>query len=206
MKSFRTFKDAPAAKDLADWLCVRGIPAEVTDTSAFFDPSFAHSILSTEWTVRIASADFTRATEALQHFYEQRLDRVPEDYYLFAFTDQELEEILMKPDEWGDLDYALAHHMLRARGKGITSEELHALRNKRYQALSMPETEETGNFVSWRYGLSILGGFIGSMIGWHLMNSHKILPDGKKVPRYPEAARAQGKRIFWLGIDSLRVA
>jgi hypothetical protein len=38
------------------------------------------------------------------------------------------------------------------------------------------------------------------MIGWHLMNSQKILPDGKKVARYPDAARMQGRRTFWLGI------
>ena len=189
-----------AAEDLAAWLCRRGINAEVSDTSAYFDPSFAHSVLSREWSVRIAPTDFTKASDELHHFYEQRLNLVPDDYYLFSFTDEELEEILRKPDEWGDLDYALANHMLHRRGKGLSDEQIHMLRAKRYESLSKPEVEEAGEFLTWGYVLSILGGFLGSLIGWHLMNSQKTLPDGKRLPRYPEAARAHGRRIFWLGI------
>jgi len=200
MELFRRFKDAPAAHDLADWLRLRGIQASVSDNSGYFDPSFAHSILSREWSVHIAAGDFTRATEELRHFYEQRLERVPADYYLFAFNDNELEDILIKPDEWGDLDYALARHILADRGKSWSDAELSDFRDRRYQSLSMPETEETGSYLAWGFTLSVVGGLIGSMIGWHLMNSHKILPDGKKVHRFTTATRAKGRYIFWLGI------
>jgi hypothetical protein len=200
MEIFRTFKDAPAAEDLASWLCRRGINAVVSDTSAYFDPSFAHSVLSREWSVRIPSADFTKASDELHHFYEQRLELVPVDYYLFSFTDAELEEILRKPDEWGDLDYALANNMLHRRGKGLSDEQIGMLRTKRYESLSKPEAEEAGKYLTWGYVLAVLGGFLGSLIGWHLINSCKTLPDGKKLPRYPDAARAHGRRIFWVGI------
>ena len=199
MEIFRTFKDRPAAEDLASWLNQQGVEATVSETRDF-DPSFAHSLLTREWSVRIALADFSRATEALQHFYEQRLDLVPPDYYLFGFTDAELEDIIRKPDEWGDLDYALARELLLRRGTGPDDEQIRLLRSKRYETLSKPENEESGSYLAWGYGLSIVGGFLGSLIGWHLMNSHKILPDGKKLPRYSESSRAHGKRIFWLGI------
>jgi len=200
MVPFRTFKDAPAAADLAEWLILQGIHSEVTDTSAYFDPSFAHSILTREWTVRIRSEDFTRAAEVLHHFYDQRLGSVPEDYYLFRFTDAELEDILSKPDEWGDLDYALARQILQTRGRSLPEEALQLLRKKRYEQLSSPERQAAGNIIAWGYVLAIGAGFIGSLIGWHLMNSRKILPDGKSVPRYTKAAALQGKRIFRLGL------
>ena len=197
---FRTFKDAPAAEDLAEWLRLQGIAAEVSDTSGYFDPSFAHSILSREWTVRIGAEDFTKAGAELRHFYDQRLSSVPDDYYLFAFSDAELEEILEKPDEWGDLDYALARHILQTRGRQLPDEALQALRLARYEALSRPEADPSGGMVTWGYVLAVFAGFIGSLIGWHLMNGRKILPDGKSVPRYTAAAAVQGRRIFRLGI------
>ena len=174
METFRTFKDAPAAEDLAQWLTDRGIKAVVVDTSVHFDPSFAYSILSKEWAVRIAAGDFTRAGEMLHHFYEQRLDGIPRDYYLFSFTDQELEEILRKPDEWGDLDYALAQHILQQRGRYVTDQELRELRDKRYETLSKPEEDSAGAFIGWGYGLSIAGGFIGSTLAETLVRADSL--------------------------------
>ncbi len=57
---------------------------------------------------------FTRAHAVLEAFYEKQLQEVDPDYYLFAFTDAELLDILSKPDEWGHFDYSgvklLSHH------------------------------------------------------------------------------------------------
>ena len=197
---FRTFKDAPAAEDLVAWLRLQDIDAELSNTSAYFDPSFAHSILSREWTVLIPAKDFTEATAALQHYYEQRLNAVPCDYYLYSFSNDELEAILARPDEWGDLDYALAREILDSRGLRYSDEQLASLRTARYEELSRPETERSGIVVLWGYVLSAIAGLIGSLVGWYLMHGRKTLPDGKTVPRYAAAATTHGRRIFWLGI------
>lgn len=200
MITYKTFKEPRAAEDLAFWLKRRGIEAEVYDTSANFDPSFANSIVSKELAVRINAGDFKKATELHRQFYRNRLQQIPQDYYLFSFTDSELIEILAKPDEWGDLDYILAQQILHDRGIEITDEHLEDLRNKRYEALSQPEEQDTGGNIVWGYGLSLAAGIIGSLIGWHLMSSLKTLPDGKTIYRYPPAARAHGRRIFQIGM------
>lgn len=199
-ETFRVFKDVHAATELAVWLNDRGIAAEVDDTSSPFDPTFANSILSKEWVVRILPTDFSAANDLLQQFYILRLNAVPKDYYLYSFSDEELKEILLKPDQWGDLDYVLAQEILASRGKSISPNELQALRDKRYQELSQPEEHDVPDFIAWGYILSLVGGLIGSLIGWHLMSAQKVLPDGKKVPRFSEKARTQGRRIFWLGL------
>jgi hypothetical protein len=200
METFRVFKDVYAAEELATWLNDRGVPAAVVDTSAPFDPSFANSILSKEWVVRIPPDDFSKAGELLQHFYALRLSAISKDYYLFSFSNEELDNILARPDEWGDLDYVLAQHILASRGLTVSEDQLRAFREKRYLELSKPEEQDAPDFILWGYGLSIVGGLIGSLIGWHLMSSHKILPDGKKVPRFAADTRRHGRRIFWLGL------
>jgi hypothetical protein len=200
METFRVFKDVNAAHDLAVWLKDRGVPVAVADTSPPFDPTFANSILSKEWAVRVAPEYFSEATELLYQHYSIRLHNIPADYYLYDFSDAELQEILLKPDEWGDLDYVLAQKILQSRGQSVSDEELETLRDQRYAELSKPEEEDATDFINWGYGLSVFGGFIGSLVGWHLMSSQKTLPDGNKVMRFSPTTRRHGRRIFRIGL------
>ena len=118
METFRTFKDEHPATDLAQWLQERGVEAQVADTSVSFDPSFSNSGLNKEWAVRIAPEDFSKAGNLLRDYYAAQVDAIPADYYLFEFSDEELMDILKKPDEWGDLDYVLARRYWRSAATG----------------------------------------------------------------------------------------
>ena len=90
--------------------------------------------------------------------------------------------------------------ILEKRGNGISNEELDSLSAQRYEELSKPESDDASSFIGLGYGLSLFGGLLGSLIGWYLMTSQKVLPDGKNLPRYAPKSRAHGKRMFWIGL------
>lgn len=199
MEEFRTFKSEVEAEDLAAWLCRRGIHAEVRNIAPRFDPSFANSVLSRGWAVELDASDFSRASESLHHFFDQRLSAVPPDYYLFGFSDAELYEILQKPDEWGDLDHALAGALLKERGLEFDAEDVRQLRAKRYTQLAEPDTILGSGWLIFGYLLSLTG-LLGALNGWYLEHGQKLLPDGRKVPRYTASVRKHGRYMFAIGV------
>ncbi|MBL4745664.1 MAG: hypothetical protein JKY08_04790 [Flavobacteriaceae bacterium] len=115
--------------------------------------------------------------------------------YLLQFTNEELYEILLKSDEWGDFDYSLAQKILIQRGKSIDHELLAALKKERIKDLSKPE-ENQKPWIIAGYIFAILGGFLGLIIGYSLMTSKKTLPDGQRINSYAEKDRKQGKYIL----------
>ena len=55
--------------------------------------------------IKVKGEDLEKAEELLKDIEEINVERLEKDYYLFAFSDSELIEILEKPDEWGHNDY-----------------------------------------------------------------------------------------------------
>lgn len=148
--------------------------------------------------IKIRQSDFKKANEILNKHFQITLDEIDKDYYLFQFSDKELYDIL-KPDEWGNIDYILAKQLLEKRGKSIDNEMLEALKEQRIIDLAKPEE----NQVTWiiaGYFFAIIGGLLGIIIGYSLMNSKKTLPNGVQVYSYNNKDRKHGKNIFYIGI------
>ena len=103
------------------------------------------------------------------------------DYYLLAFTDAELLEILSKPDEWGHFDYVLAKKLLVDRGYNITDALTQELKAQRLNGLAQYEDP----IMAGRGSPIGLGGLISSYI---VATHKKTLPDGRQVHAYSPAA------------------
>lgn len=67
---YRKFNDAHAAGELAQLLTAHGLVCELEDANSRFDPSFAYNQLSKDFRVKLAKADFGRADEVVQQYYE----------------------------------------------------------------------------------------------------------------------------------------
>ncbi|NHN26843.1 hypothetical protein FIA58_014250 [Flavobacterium jejuense] len=123
---------------------------------------------------------------------------MPEDYYLFSFSDKELIEIIHKKDEWNELDYLLAISLLENRGIEITEEAIEKAKNKRVSQLRKPEKSDSF-WIVIGYVFAMLGGLLGFIIGYVLLTQKKTLPNGERVFEYTASDRKHGKNILYVG-------
>ncbi|UZR97297.1 hypothetical protein [Chondrinema litorale] len=197
--TFRRFGNLEDANTLVEVLKTNNIEYEVEDASPTFDITFSNNKLLNEYYVKLKQTDFESTEKLLVDTSDISIEDLPKDYYLFDFTDEELIEILIKPDEWNAVDYKLSQQILISRGKQIDEEFISTLKKKRNEELSKPEKSNS----SWRnagYIFAFLGGLLGVFIGWHLATFKKTLPNGERVYVYSESDRKHGKYILIMGV------
>ncbi|MGI4821567.1 MAG: hypothetical protein ACRYFV_10195 [Janthinobacterium lividum] len=202
-RDFQTFASAEAAQPLLAALAQRSILARTAfdNGQLAFDPSFANNQLTSKFIVKLQLADFERGSQVLAELNAHAISQVDSCHYLFAFTDEELFDLLVKPDEWSAFDVALAGQLLRRRGRDISPDTLQLLRQHRVAELAQPDTyKDHKAWIMRGYISALLGGFFGILIGYQLYTHHKQLPDGRRVPAYSAPDRVHGLRIMVLGV------
>ena len=197
--TFHKYNDLAAAMELGIVLKENNVEYIMEDTSSSFDPSFSNSELIKEFRIKLKKEDFEKADILLQQIFKTEIDSIDKDYYLFNFTNEELMEIIVKRDEWGQFDFLLAQKLLKQRGKEVKSEEIESLRIDRIDELARPE-ESQKTWISLGYVFAFLGGVIAIFIGWHLSRYKKTLPNGERVYAYCPSDRNHGSKIFIIGI------
>lgn len=164
---FKKFTSLEQALEIKNLLNEYGIESLVADNVPPVDITFSGSTLNNQVEIQIKESDFEKANEVLEKNADLLITQIDKDYYLFSFSNQELYEILLKSDEWSEIDYALAQRILKERGEVIDEQKLNNLKNKRLTDLSKPE----GNQKTWiiaGYILAFLGGILGAVIGYFI--------------------------------------
>jgi len=199
-RDFQTFASTEAAQPLLAALERQGIAALTAfdNGQVAFDPSFANNQLTSKFTVKLALADFEQASQVLADLDKDALSQANPNHYLFNFADEELFDLLLKPDEWSSFDVALASQLLRKRGRDISPDTLRLLRQHRVAKLAQPDDDHS-IWVRSGYASALLGGLIGFFIGYHLYTHRNQLPDGRRVYAYSPKDRVHGVRIMVLG-------
>jgi hypothetical protein len=209
---FHTFSDKETADDFAEDLQKAGIDFKTESVPTMLDRVYIGESASASISIQLRAADFERAHAALSEYYKHLITHVDKDYYLFDFSDEELRDIIAKPDEWGYFDNQLAQKILADRGQGIDSATIKKLKEERIVELAKPEKDASGIIVLG-YSFLVLGlfflffmdagfaytpyGFIATLfIGTLLAFNKKVLPDGSKVFYYDANGRKQGKWII----------
>ncbi len=198
--TFKRFSNAEDANQLIELLKAQNISYAIEDASPGFDVTFANNNHDQEVHIKLKPEDFERTEELLlKREQELTTDDIPQGYYLLEFSNEELLEILMKPDEWSSIDYNLSQRILESRGKSIDPEFLETLRKKRIEELSEPEKSQK-NWIYAGYIFAFLGGLLGIFIGWHLLTFKKTLPNGERTYGYVESDRRNGRNILIIGL------
>ena len=200
--TFQKFNDVELAREIAERLKQNEIECLLEDSSKFFDPSFANNTIEPDISIKLRPEDFAPAHKALEDYYQKDLESVDKDYYLFEFTDEELIEIISRPDEWGYFDYQLAQKLLKDRGKEIKPEVAALLKTNRINELAKPDTTHK-YWIYIGYFFAIIGGLFGLIIGWTLAYFKKTLPNGQRVYAYREEERNHGTRMFLISCVSI---
>ncbi|OWP63220.1 hypothetical protein CDA63_10215 [Hymenobacter amundsenii] len=198
-QTYQRFPNATVAQPLLHLLHEHGFDYDTRLDQLPIDASFAFNETSRYFLVQLRAADFERAHTLELAAAEAQLADLPADYYLFSFRNEELLDVLGKPDEWNSLDVALAQRLLQDRGAAPGPETLEQLRQQRLQELARPEPRQS-RWVVAGYVLAIFGGVLSFFIGWHLYSHYRQLPNGERVPVFQAPDRAHGQRLMVLGI------
>ncbi len=186
---YQTFTNQEEAAELVDLLKENSIDYKVESSSGAFNPSFVFtpeiSVLISPLNVRLVNNLF--------------VSQAPNDYYLFDYSDAELQEIIEKKDEWNLFDYQMAQKILSDRGIVLDSAKMDSITSKRISELSQPDESQT-SWIIIGYALILAGAFPGIFIGYSIWKGKKILPNGKHVHRFSESDRTHGKWITWISI------
>ncbi len=197
--TYEKFATIPELKEFVELLDANTIPYELEDDVQIFDVSFANTNHNRDYRIKLYPEDFDRVNELRNSIADVELDEIDPDYYLFRFTNEELIDLISKQDEWSPFDYQLAQKILKDRGNEISSEKIHELKEQRMEELSEPE-KHNSFWIVLGYIFAILGGIIGLIIGWYIVSSKKVLPNGERVYTYSESDRKHGKIILIIGI------
>jgi|GEM_PF-149145 len=202
--TFRRFQVPEQAEETADLLRLHGIFADILDTAPAVDLTLTAGYGPITYDVSIPEKDFQKAEQLMQQRVKGELEAVAPDHYLYDFSDEELREVVFKSDEWSAFDFTLARKILRERGKPINQDEVEAMKQQRLNALAQPE-KNTPIWIFIGYGLALVGGFLGIIMGLLIWTMKKTLPNGNRVHTYTESDRRHGRNIFFIGIAMLVV-
>ncbi|TCJ18621.1 hypothetical protein EPD60_03730 [Flaviaesturariibacter flavus] len=191
--TYRSFDAPEFAEDLAEQLRRSGIEARTYRQRPVADAVIIGAGTDNLFLVQIPLADFDRANRLLEREALAPAS-LPEDYYLYSFTNEELTEVLERPEEWNALDLRLARQLLAERGAPANEEAIESTRRQRISAMRHPESISRGwTIASWI--LVVFLPVVALLYGIVLATLRKTLPDGSRVPSYNAAARAHGKAI-----------
>ena len=196
---YKKFYDSENVIQLAAFLNENGVPCSITEDRENLEAIYGKKTFKQQYTLNIKKADFEKAEELLLSQSRRQLETIDENHYLFSFTDQELYEILTKPDEWLEFDVLLAQKILKDRGNPVEEATVDRLKKERIQELAKPE-KENAVWIFLGYFFAFMGGLLGIFIGWQLRTYKKTLPNGERIYGYSMEYRNHGDRIVMIGI------
>jgi hypothetical protein len=197
--TYKKFHESEGAEALTQILKDNKIEFEVTEDRDSLDSLYGDRHLNRQIFVKVKKTDFSKVDAILATDSEKHLGTVGEEHYLYEFTEEELFDILSKPDEWSELDFQLAKKILKERGKEINNETIDLLRKQRINELAKPE-DSSKVWIYAGYLFALLGGLLGIFMGLALITTKKTLPNGQRVYTYSLEHRNHGTRILIIGI------
>ena len=113
---FRKISDQKLLNQLTDFLQKKEISYKV-------DRNETHT------EVQILNSEISHMESLLIEENELFIEKQQDDFYLQGFSDKELMDLLMEPENWSAIDYHNAIRILKDRGMTLTEEFLVRLRN-----------------------------------------------------------------------------
>ena len=207
--AFKRFHTAEQAAEIISLLQEHNIPTEYEEEVLLLDKVYLGQNFDQRHLVKIPADHFQQADALLKSLITVSPEDVEPDYYLLSFTTEELKEVIVKKDEWGDFDYALALKLLEKQGISYSAEQLRHFGNNRKETLSQPQDLP----VIWLLigylspGLLFapipypaIFSLIGIFMGAFVRLTKKTLPDGTRINAFSAKTRNHGTWMIMSGI------
>lgn len=204
--AFQSFYSEQEASVLSELFSQAGIDNMIVKGKPIVDELIVGQDMDNKIFLKIKSSDFNKANKILETQITNNISQLDSDHYLYSFSNEELFEILSKPDEWSKQDFLLAKRILHERGVTLSEKDVSDMTWKRLVEIGKPEKGSLF-WIAIGYILS-LGGLFGFFFGLAYLSAKKILPDGSRVYVYDESTRNHGRNILvisciFIGIDIL---
>jgi len=201
--TYQTFDDPALAEDVANTLKQNDVHYELKSFAPKIDVATMTSA-PLRYAIMAYGDDFNRINKLLEESAANDIEKIGKDYYLFAFTNEELLDVIEKADEWSAFDVMLAQKILKDKGQEISMEKMENIQQERIEELKKTEPSQK-NVIIAGYVFAFLGGLIGVFIGQYLAGYRKTLPNGEVVLAHSDSDRRHGKYIMTLGTVMLLV-
>jgi len=224
LHTFQEFENADDAQHMALLLQEHNIPSRVEKYNPLLDQNFIGKQYNEYVQLKLAPGDFERARQILIDATEIDMNTVDRHYMLFGLKNDELTDILAKPDEWGAYNYKLAQLILKERGVEISSSKTTELQQEHIAELSKQKSLDgtwivlcyVFSFIALLagiasrmsaltavYAISMFPCIVGIIVGWTVMRSMKTLPNGDRIITYDARSRMHARIIFFFSLFAL---
>ncbi len=215
---FQTYASQDDANSIAAKLLENGIAAEVLKATPQLGREIIGTTFADNFLLKIQPADFDKANAILYSDAPIDLALIEHDHPLRGMSNDELRQILTKPDEWGADNYRIAYSLLESKGLNPSAKELEELKKERKKEIgrtkSMNPTIVLVGYVmaltpAILWGLYYAGirlpffpgffgeilWFFGLIISFVMITAKTTLPDGNRVSTYTPVTRIHGMVI-----------
>jgi len=210
--NYRSYNDKAIALSVFERLSAAGLAVKWDDSEKQFDVFFSYNEFSNIYYIKLKQEDFKKADELLQAAILERGEIPEQDYYLYSFTNDELTDILKKPEEWSEFDIVWSKRILEQRGVTVNDEEIAEHRNEILTELRKPWKADKiwilAAIVLLIYGycffhIIIIG--CAFFMGLYITSSKKTLPGGERVIAFSPTDRLIGKIVMGAALLSFIV-
>ncbi|MEL7426212.1 MAG: hypothetical protein AAFN81_24680 [Bacteroidota bacterium] len=155
-ETYRSFLNEEEAKDFTNFLREHNVPFSLESSGTVIDSVFVGDGLVPKVVLKIPVDDFKRVRDLITQQIRDLSAEELEGHYLNDLDNDELREIIEKPDEWTVENIAIAKVLLEQRGVEIATEELKEIERQRDHQLEQGKKGDRLSMVL--YGLGILAG------------------------------------------------
>jgi hypothetical protein len=194
---FRVFRNEEDMKFFTDVFDDCGIDytienprADSSDVlSSAYGVQVAEDAMQYKFMLMVAEDDFERSQSELRSHIADYFGNAgsEENTLLNEFSDDELLDVIKKPDEWAVEDIVMAQTLLDKRGKHVSDEVVDAYRQKRLEEVRQPKFGGYGTIIIG-YIFAFLGGIIGIFLAASLLGKKQLF-NGEKVVMYDHKTR-----------------
>lgn len=198
-QTYQSFASTDDAQQLIGILIDNNIQFQLEKNQPDINPIFVGTLTNLDVLVKIDENDFEKVNELFKKTESVKLEDLDPGYYMFNFTEEELMEVILKPDEWNNYDYQIAKLLLQKKGTQVNEVLESGIKKKREEELTTSK-EINGAWIIFGYICSFLGGAVGIGIGIYIWLTLKTMHNGKKQFAFSPNNRAHGKAITIIGI------
>lgn len=185
---------------ISEGLSARAIPYKVEKEPVAFDPTFAFRTQVggiQVWVDEMRLDEARREMEALGMLVPEK-DDAASDFFA-DFSNEELQEVLVKPEEWGVDQVVLARQTLLERGEEIDVPKIKAERKAHLNEARKPRKAHPIIFVIAVLAM-VPGGFLGLILAFWVALATSKDPEGKRYFYYTQNSRRIAAVIAGIGI------